>query len=175
MAQQRYLIALGSNQRHVRFGLPRSVLRAALIGLQAAGLELEAISPIIESTPLGPSHRRYANAVAAITCQHGPRTLLALLQQIEQRFGRKRMGQRWRARTLDLDVVLWDGGRWRDRALIIPHPEFRRRAFVLGPAVTIAPDWRDPITNCTLRHMFCGLTRKSATPRRPQRSESAGP
>ncbi len=165
MAQQRYLIALGSNQRHVRFGLPRSVLRAALIALQAVGLELEAISPIIESTPLGPSHRRYANAVAVITCQHGPRTLLALLQQIERRFGRKRMGQRWRARTLDLDVVLWEGGIWGDQVLTIPHPEFRRRAFVLGPADAIAPNWRDPVTHCTLRQLRSGLTRKSAAPR----------
>ena len=175
MVQQRYLIALGSNQRHVRFGLPRSVLRAALIALHAGGLEIEAISPIIDSAPLGPSHRRYANCAAVITCQHGPRALLALLQQIERRFGRKRMGQRWRARTLDLDLVLWDGGRWRDRALTIPHPEFRRRAFVLGPAAAIAPDWRDPITHCTLRQLRSGLTRKVAAPRWPQRSASAGP
>lgn len=137
------------------------MLRAALIALQAAGLELEAISPIVDSAPVGPSQRRYANAAAMVVSEHDPRRLLTLLQQIEHRFGRKRQGQRWRARTLDLDVVLWDGGIWRDKALTIPHPEFRRRLFVLGPATAIAPDWRDPITRCTLRHLRSRLTRKS--------------
>lgn len=151
------------------------MVRAALIALQAAGLELEAISPIINSAPVGPSQRRYANAVAVVHSHFGPRALLALLQQIERRFGRKRQGQRWRARTLDLDVVLWDGGQWRDKALIIPHPEFRRRLFVLGPAAMIAPDWRDPITHCTLRHLRACLTRKSVALRGPPRSASAGP
>lgn len=151
------------------------MLRAALIALQAAGLELEAISPIINSAPLGPSQRRYANAAALVVSEHGPRALLALLQQIEHRFGRKRIGQRWRARTLDLDVVLWDCGEWRDKALTIPHPEFRRRLFVLGPAALIAPDWRDPITHCTLRHLRACLTRKSVALRGPPRSASAGP
>jgi 2-amino-4-hydroxy-6-hydroxymethyldihydropteridine diphosphokinase len=159
------LIALGSNQRHVRFGPPRAVLRAALIALQAAGLELEAISLIIDSAPLGPSQRRYANAAAVATSAQGPRALLALLQQIERRFGRKRRGQRWRARTLDLDVVLWQGGVWRDKALTIPHPEFRHRLFVLGPSAAIAPEWRDPMTHCTLRHLRARLTRRNAAPR----------
>jgi len=151
------------------------VLRSALIALQAAGLELETISPIISSAPLGPSQRRYANAAAVVLSQHDPRALLALLQQIEHRFGRNRRGQRWRARPLDLDVVLWQGGVWRDSVLTIPHPEFRRRLFVLGPATEIAPDWRDPITHCTLRHLRARLTRKSVALRRPHRSASAGP
>jgi 2-amino-4-hydroxy-6-hydroxymethyldihydropteridine diphosphokinase len=151
------------------------VLRAALIALQAAGLELEAISPIIGSAPVGPSQRRYANAAAVLTSALNPRALLALLQQIERRFGRTRRGQRWRSRTLDLDVVLWDGGIWRDKALTIPHAEFHRRLFVLGPAAMIAPDWRDPITHCTLRHLRARLTRKSAALRGPRRSASAGP
>jgi 2-amino-4-hydroxy-6-hydroxymethyldihydropteridine diphosphokinase len=151
------------------------VLRAALIALQAAGLELDAISPITGSAPLGPSQRRYANAAAVAVSDHDPRALLALLQHIERRFGRKRLGQRWRARTLDLDVVLWDGGVWRDKALTIPHCEFRRRLFVLGPAAAIAPEWRDPITYCTLRHLRARLTRKGAALRAPRRSASAGP
>ena len=44
---------------------------------------------------------------------------------------------RWRARVLDLDIVLWSAGPWASERLVIPHGEFRRRAFVLGPAAAI--------------------------------------
>jgi 2-amino-4-hydroxy-6-hydroxymethyldihydropteridine diphosphokinase len=82
-----------------------------------------------------------------------PPDMLALLQAVEREFGRKRRGQRWRARTLDLDIVLWSGGIWVSPDLAIPHPAFRERAFVLTPAALIAPRWRDPLTGLTLRQL----------------------
>ena len=58
----RYLIALGSNVRHRRYGAPEGVLRAAFEALaEVRGFEVEARSPIGRSDPLGPSLRRYAN------------------------------------------------------------------------------------------------------------------
>ena len=140
-------------------GDPRRVLAAALAALEAAGLPLEAISPSIASDPLGPSTRRYANAAALVASDLDPPALLAVLQRIEHAFGRRRRGGRWRARPLDLDIVLWSGGTWLNAALIIPHPEFRHRAFVLGPASTAAPRWRDPMTGLALRHLHARLTR----------------
>lgn len=162
---QRYVIALGSNVAHQRHGLPPAVLRAALAAMAEAGLKIEAASPIITSAPLGPSRRRYANAAVRIATSLGPPALLALLQQIETRFGRVRRGARWGARTLDLDVVLWSGGPWRSRTLSIPHPAFRVRPFVLGPTANIAPQWRDPRTGCTIRHLYARLTRPVPAPR----------
>ncbi len=158
--QQRYLIALGSNVRHPRHGPPPAVLRAALAAMAAEGLEIEAASPVIASVPLGPSRRRYANAAARVATPLTPPALLALLQQIEASFGRVRRGSRWGARTLDLDVVLWSGGPWRSRTLTVPHPAFRERLFVLGPARAVAPRWRDPHTGCTIRHLHAQLTRR---------------
>jgi 2-amino-4-hydroxy-6-hydroxymethyldihydropteridine diphosphokinase len=154
-----YLIALGSNQRHQRHGPPPHVLAAALAALAEAGLTMEAMSPIIASAPLGPSRRRYANAAARISAALEPPALLALLQAIEIRYGRTRRGQRWGARTLDLDVILWSGGPWRSKTLTLPHPRFRERSFVLTPAATVAPLWRDPGTACTIRHLHTRLTR----------------
>lgn len=154
-----YLIALGSNQRHPRHGPPPQVLRAALAAMAGEGLAVEAISTIITSAPVGPSRRRYANAAARIATRLDPPTLLAVLQRLETRFGRVRRGQRWGARTLDLDVILWSGGPWRSKTLIIPHPLFRQRSFVLTPAATVAPDWRDPAGTCTIRHLHARLTR----------------
>ncbi len=146
-------------------GGPRQVLGAALAALEAEGVAVEAISPIMDSVPLGPSRRSYANAVAVVAGECDPPSLLALLQRIERVFGRRRRGQRWRARPLDLDIVLWSGGAWEDAMLAIPHPRFQSRAFVLGPGAATAPDWRDPSSGLTLRHLHTRLTRPRPLPR----------
>lgn len=153
-----YAIGLGSNRRHVRFGDPRQVLMAALAALESDDIEAVDASPIIASAPLGPSRRRYANAVALVASSLPPRAMLARLQAIEAAFGR-RTGQRWSARTLDLDILLWSGGAWSDAALDIPHPAMTRRDFVLGPLRAIAPDWRHPLTAHSVRQLAARLVR----------------
>ena len=150
-----YLIALGSNQRHVRHGGPRAVLRAAL-----AVLMPEAASPIIATAPLGPSRRRYANAAAIIRSHDKPDALLARLKAIEASFGCRRAGQPWRARVLDLDIIMWQGGAWSSPGLTVPHVAFRSRSFVITPAAQIAPRWRDPLTGLTVRQLQARLTRR---------------
>ena len=162
---QRYLIALGSNQRHVRFGSPEKVLAAALLALDRKQIKLLASAPTIRSAPLGPSRRRYANSAALVKSKLDPLEVLARLKHIEAKFGRRRGGQRWTARVLDLDVVLWSGGVWSSPGLNVPHPEFRTRSFVLGPASVIAPRWRDPITGLSLRQLHARLTRPRPAPR----------
>ncbi|MEO7247321.1 MAG: 2-amino-4-hydroxy-6-hydroxymethyldihydropteridine diphosphokinase [Novosphingobium sp.] len=160
----RYLIALGSNQPHHRHGNPRKVLAAALARLDRMGLHLEAASPVIETAPLGPSRRRYANGAALVRSKLDPLALLRRLQNIEAKFGRRRQGYQWRARVLDLDVVLWSGGAFAAHGLLIPHPEFRSRAFVLTPARAIAGNWRDPISGHTLRQLHFRLTQRLTHP-----------
>ncbi|ESZ86910.1 MAG: 7,8-dihydro-6-hydroxymethylpterin-pyrophosphokinase [Blastomonas sp. CACIA14H2] len=149
-----YLIALGSNRRHHRLGSPRQVLDAALLALESDGIDVLAIAPVIETVPIGPSRRRYANGAAIIATPLLPDALLALLKRIEARFGRRR-GRRWSARTLDLDIILWSGGSWYAPAppLIVPHPAYRTRDFVLRPAATIAPNWRDPLTGLSVAQL----------------------
>jgi 2-amino-4-hydroxy-6-hydroxymethyldihydropteridine diphosphokinase len=160
----RYLIALGSNMRHAVHGAPRRVLETAIAALAEAGLAVEAVSPIVTSAPLGPSRRRYANAAAVVTTDLAPEALLDRLHAIERAFGRRRRGSRWRARVLDLDIVLWSGGAWASERLIVPHSHFRQRAFVLDPAAAIAGAWRDPLTGLTLRHHRARLTRANPLP-----------
>lgn len=154
-----YLIALGSNVRHVRYGAPPKVLAAALEEMENCGIELLDVAATISSRPLGPSLRLYANSAAVICTEHDPARLLAALQKIEAKFGRNRSGSRWRARTLDLDIVLWSGGIFASSALAIPHQEFRERDFVLGPAAEIAGEWRDPVTNLSMRQLAYRLNR----------------
>lgn len=160
-----YLIALGSNRRHARFGRPRDVLGAALERLEAKGLRVLARAPLVFTRPIGPSLRRYANSAAVVETPLEPPALLAVLKRVEHEFGRRSGGQRWTSRVLDLDVILWSGGPFAEPGLTIPHPLFRERAFVLAPAVRIAPGWRDPISGLTLRQVYARLTRPGAVRR----------
>ncbi|OYY79648.1 MAG: 2-amino-4-hydroxy-6-hydroxymethyldihydropteridine diphosphokinase [Sphingomonas sp. 28-62-20] len=153
MPMQSYAIALGSNRRG-RHGSPREEVRAAL---RAIGGVIAA-SPIIDTPPIGPSIRRFANMVAIIESTLSPPELMRRLKAIERAYGRRR-GRRWGARVIDLDIILWSGGCWVDRAVTLPHPQFRGRAFVLDPLAAIARDWRDPVTGLRvgqLRHRLRG-------------------
>jgi 2-amino-4-hydroxy-6-hydroxymethyldihydropteridine diphosphokinase len=158
-----YLVAVGSNRRHHRYGLPQHVVRAAMEELAAFGT-VSARSPVIASAPMGAASRRFANAALVLASELDPPALLAALKRTEREFGR-RPGQRWGDRVLDLDIVLWSGGAWRTKALTIPHAAFALRRFVLDPACAIAPDWRTAPDGLTLAHHQARLTRPRPLPR----------
>lgn len=162
-----YLIALGSNRRHHVFGAPVGVVRAAMEECAALGT-VTARSPMIASPPMGAAQRRFANAALVLESELAPSSLLTALKRMEREFGRRR-GQRWGDRVLDLDIVLWSGGRWASglgkASLTIPHPPYTQRAFVLTPARAIAPDWRDPVSGLTIAHHHARLTRPRPMPR----------
>ena len=160
---QLYAIGLGSNQPHGRYGPPFAVLSAALEELKPF-----AASHIIETAPIGPSLRTYANAAALIETKLTPPELLLHLKAIERRFGRRR-GQRWGARVLDLDILLWSGGRWSSRGLSIPHRHLTERLFALDPLSQIAPCWRIPQYG-TVRQRVARLTRPRPVHRSGRRS-----
>ena len=158
MSAHRYVVGLGSNMRVGRIGGPRAVVRDAFRVLDDR-FDLLASSRIIDSVPVGPSRRRYANAAALIATDKRPPELLSALQAIEQGYGRRRLGQRWRARPLDLDIVLWDGGAFAAADLTIPHPLWRVRPFVSGPVAEIVSRWRDPHSGLTARQTHARLQR----------------
>lgn len=153
MALTSYAIALGSNRRG-RHGSPAEVVRAA-----AGAIGAERLSRVRLTPAMGPAGRGFANAVALVRSELDPPALLDRLKQVERDFGR-RSGRRWGPRVLDLDLILWSGGAWAGDGLIVPHPEFRRRRFVLEPLAEIAPDWRDPITGASVRQLLFRLTRR---------------
>lgn len=157
MTRSSYIVALGSNRRG-RYGAPAAEVSAALRAIGAVRW-----SPIVASAPLGPSTRRFANAAALVETDEAPPALLARLKGAEAAFGRRR-GRRWGARVLDLDIVLWSGGCWRERRLVIPHPAFRERAFVLVPMAMVEPHWRDPVSGLTVRQLARRLTTRRPVP-----------
>jgi 2-amino-4-hydroxy-6-hydroxymethyldihydropteridine diphosphokinase len=154
MALTSYAIALGSNRRG-RHGTPAAAVRAA-----ARALEVQHLSSIHSTPALGPAGRGFANAAAILETDLEPSELLARLKALERAFGR-RGGRRWGPRVLDLDIILSSAGPYEDGALVIPHPAFRDRLFVLEPLAEVAPGWRDPITGATVRQLLHRLRRRN--------------
>lgn len=129
-------IALGAN-----LGDPRDQLRSALDRIRAMpGVTLQATSRFYRSAPIGPPGQpSYCNAVCAITTGWPPAMLLGALQGVEEAAGRKREGERWGPRVLDLDLLLYDAVVLDTPSLKLPHPQLHLRNFVLAPLAEIAP------------------------------------
>jgi 2-amino-4-hydroxy-6-hydroxymethyldihydropteridine diphosphokinase len=152
-----YAIAIGSNRPHGRHGRPAGVVEAAIAELDQ-DFGLFDASPIILNAAHGGAGRDFANAVALVESDLEPPEMLRRVKLLERRFGR-RMGKRWGPRVLDLDLVLWSGGKWRSRGLTIPHDQIACRSFVLQPLAAIAPNWRvDGVLNA--RHLAHRLARR---------------
>jgi 2-amino-4-hydroxy-6-hydroxymethyldihydropteridine diphosphokinase len=134
-------IALGSN-----LGDSRAILEEAISILAATpGITLLARSSWYQTLAVGPPQPDYINGCALVQVTLPPQVLLETLLAIESQKGRIRT-ERWGARSLDLDLLLYDDLILDTPTLTIPHPRMRERAFVLVPLVEIAPNWIDPVT-----------------------------
>jgi 2-amino-4-hydroxy-6-hydroxymethyldihydropteridine diphosphokinase len=169
MAKTSYAVALGSNRRHGRYGAPGEVLAAAAAALADCDTQLLAMSRIRGTPAMGPAGRGFANAAALLGSRLDPGEMLARLKTIEHAFGR-RGGRRWGPRVLDLDIILWSDGPWEGGGLIIPHPDFRVRRFVLQPLDEIAAAWRDPLSGLTVRQLLYRATARHPVDRAAPRS-----
>src|SRR5690606_5542117 len=102
-------------------------------------VEVVARSPRYVTPPLGPSTQDFVNAAVRVRTELPPRALLELTRSIEARLGRVR-GIRWGPRTIDLDLLYWEGGEVREPDLVIPHPHLWERGFALAPLLAVAPE-----------------------------------
>jgi len=129
-------IGLGSNLNNPSEQLKKAGRQIAAL----AGIERFFMSSLYQSAPLGPKNQpHYVNAVAEIDTSLSPDDLLAELMQIEALLGRVRSGERWSARIIDLDILLYGDKTINSARLTIPHPGLYERAFVLYPLHEIAP------------------------------------
>lgn len=132
----RAYLSLGSNM-----GDRLENLRSAVSMLSDVdGLSVERVSGVYRSEPVGvKDQREFLNAVIMVETELEPLALLRSVLEIEKRCGRKR-DLRWGPRTLDIDILLFDGMEIDLPELSIPHPMMITRRFVLEPLVEIAPD-----------------------------------
>jgi 2-amino-4-hydroxy-6-hydroxymethyldihydropteridine diphosphokinase len=133
------VVALGSN-----LGARLDILQGAVTAIAGiAGVTVTAVSPVYETVPVGgPAQPDYLNAALLARTTLPPRDLLKQLNEIEAAFDRVR-GVRWGPRTLDLDIITYQGVTSDDPELTLPHPRARERAFVLAP-------WHDLDPGATL-------------------------
>jgi len=98
-------------------------------------------SSLYRSVPLGAMDQPdYINAVAKLETTLSALQLLSELQQLEIQQGRVRTSVRWSARTLDLDILLYNQMDLQDPRLTLPHPGLTLRNFVLYPLYECEPD-----------------------------------
>jgi 2-amino-4-hydroxy-6-hydroxymethyldihydropteridine diphosphokinase len=127
-------IGLGSNLDD-----PVAQIKCAVATItELEGVAVLACSPLYSSKPVGPADQPdYINAVLKISTLCSAADLLAKLQSIENQHGRERL-IRWGARTLDLDILLFDQEIINTDNLVVPHRELVNRGFVLFPLADIA-------------------------------------
>lgn len=128
------VLGLGSNlgARRALFWCARTLLAGD------AKLQLLDSSPLYHTPPLGPPQPDYLNAALLVDWNGGARELLAHCQQVELLLRRQR-SERWGARTLDIDILHWDGGPISEDGLTVPHPGLLQRSFALGPLLDVLP------------------------------------
>jgi len=148
----RVAIALGSN-----LGDRRAHLDFAVAKLRAL-LRRVAVSRYHDTVPAGVTGPQplYLNAAATGETTLAARDLLAALLAIENARGRERPFPN-APRTLDLDLILYGGSVIDQPGLVVPHPRFRERRFVLEPLAEIAPEMIDPATGRTIAELLASV------------------
>lgn len=145
----RVAVALGSNvgDRRAHLDYAVAALRALLSNLT--------VSRYYDTVPVGVSgpQAMFLNAAAVGDSALAPPALLAALLAIEAERGRERPYVN-APRTLDLDLILVGSTVLDEPGLVLPHPRFRERRFVLEPLAAVAPELRDPVSGRTVAELL---------------------
>jgi 2-amino-4-hydroxy-6-hydroxymethyldihydropteridine diphosphokinase len=145
-------IALGSN-----LGAREAHIQRA-VGLTGLFVDDIRVSSIHETAYVGPAGTQppFLNAALAGRTTLSARELLRALLDIERAFGRTRPYQD-APRPIDLDLILYGTSVINQPGLVVPHPRFRQRRFVLEPLAEVAADWLDPISGRRVEELLRNL------------------
>ncbi len=154
-------VGMGAN-----LGNREETMRKAILWLGAQrGNRLHACSSLYETAPFGKTNQGwFLNCVVRIGTSRGLHDFFRLLQAGEAFFGRVR-GGRWGPRTLDLDLLFFDGVIHTDPELTVPHTGVAMRRFVLEPLCEVAPDLVHPSLGVTVKALLARVADFSAVVR----------
>ncbi|MFN3361553.1 MAG: 2-amino-4-hydroxy-6-hydroxymethyldihydropteridine diphosphokinase [Pseudanabaenaceae cyanobacterium] len=163
--EQPCAIAVGSN-----LGDSLRIVNQAVTAL-GEGVNVTAVSRWYRTKPIGYREGQpclleqpdFINGCVIGTTSLSPGELLEFLLRVEQSFGRVRR-QKYDARTLDLDLLLYADAVIATPRLQVPHPRMTDRGFVLIPLAEIAPDWWHPLANRSVLDLAQSLTHSLCQP-----------
>jgi dihydroneopterin aldolase/2-amino-4-hydroxy-6-hydroxymethyldihydropteridine diphosphokinase len=141
LERQKVYLSLGSSQ-----GDKQKTLEEALEKLnKIEGVKITKVSSFIKTEPYGGvAKNTFLNCAAEAECLIPARSLLKEIHRIEEEGGRVRC-TRWADRTLDIDIIFFGDKIIAEEGLIVPHPDYYNRNFVLEPLSEIAPNFVCPL------------------------------
>jgi 2-amino-4-hydroxy-6-hydroxymethyldihydropteridine diphosphokinase len=144
-------LSLGSNVGDREQNLRDSIGRLGSVG------RVISVSSFYETEPLEVTEQPwFLNCAVAVETSKTPQEVMAILLGIEETMGRQRSGEKG-PRTIDMDILLFDGTIVDASTLTIPHPAMHERRFVLEPLAEIAPGARHPVLKRMVRELLDAL------------------
>lgn len=164
------IIGVGANLAHPAYGVPREICGRALERLCATGdFRILKRSRWYQSSPVlradkaaannageGTRQPWYVNAILVVETPQNPQELLDTLMKTEALYGRVRSAAD-APRTIDLDIVDYDGMVGKTPTLTLPHPRMHHRAFVIVPLHEVYREWHHPVTGTPVTELKARL------------------
>lgn len=142
------IIAIGSNKGDRTENIKKGIKEIEKIG------KIKKISSFFENPPLNASGGNFLNGAIEIETDILPDKLLLILKNIEKKLGRKFPHKKGDEREIDFDIIFYGNKIIKKKNLKIPHPEYKKREFVLKPLVEIVPDYIDNQLNKSVKEIY---------------------
>lgn len=147
---EKVYLGLGTN-----LGDREANLKTAVKKIAAEVGDVFILSSMYETEPWGFSSKdKFLNMVAGVETELSPSGLLGRVLMIEAVMGRLRDGKEYSSRIIDIDILIYGDAKMKTKSLVIPHPLFHQRKFVLVPFCEIAPAIVHPVLKKDIRNLL---------------------